>query len=83
MHTETNLMEGPRGDEAVNWLWKQWANVLRVRNTGVPDRGLHLVFSDRSDGLGHGSARGEQPRRPVGLYDLDRNIRPVGRPTSN
>jgi hypothetical protein len=36
MHTETNLNEGPNGDEALNWLWKQWANVLRVRNNGVP-----------------------------------------------
>ena len=36
MHTETNLNEGPRGDEAVYWLWKEWANVLRVRNNGVP-----------------------------------------------
>src|SRR3712207_9467158 len=27
MHTETNLVEGPNGDEAANWLWKQWANV--------------------------------------------------------
>ena len=36
MHTETNLHEGPNGDEAVNWLWKEWANVLRVRNSGVP-----------------------------------------------
>ncbi len=36
MHTETNFKEGPNGDEAVNWLWKQWANVLRVRNSGVP-----------------------------------------------
>ncbi|HMJ91997.1 MAG TPA: family 1 glycosylhydrolase, partial [Candidatus Acidoferrum sp.] len=27
MHTETNLNEGPRGDEAVYWLWKEWANV--------------------------------------------------------
>lgn len=33
MHTETNLDEGPRGDEAVYWLWKEWANVLRLRNT--------------------------------------------------
>ncbi len=36
MHTETNLIEGPNGDEAVNWLWKQWANVLQVRNEGIP-----------------------------------------------
>ena len=32
MHTETNFDQGPNGDEAVNWLWKEWANVLRVRN---------------------------------------------------
>ena len=36
MHTETNLSQGPSGDEAVSWLWKEWANVLRVRNSGVP-----------------------------------------------
>jgi hypothetical protein len=36
MHTETNLVQGPLGTEAVDWLWKEWANVLRVRNDGVP-----------------------------------------------
>jgi beta-glucosidase len=25
MHTETNFPEGTSGDEAVHWLWKQWA----------------------------------------------------------
>lgn len=40
MHTETNLSQGPNGDEAVQWLWKQWANVLRVRNSGVPTVGF-------------------------------------------
>src|SRR5205085_1076545 len=40
MHTETNIAEGPNGDEAVNWLWKEWANVLRVRNDGVPTVGF-------------------------------------------
>ena len=29
MHTETNFAQGPNGDEAVQWLWKQWANVLK------------------------------------------------------
>ena len=57
MHTETNIAQGPNGDEAVYWLWKEWANVLRVRNDGVPDRGLHLVLADRPGGLGHGAAR--------------------------
>ena len=27
---QLNAPKGPNGDEAVNWLWKQWANVLRA-----------------------------------------------------
>ncbi|MBM6595709.1 family 1 glycosylhydrolase [Microvirga pudoricolor] len=79
MHTETNLMEGPRGDEAVNWLWKQWANVLRVRNTGTPIVGF--TWYSLTDQMDWDTALREENNRvtPVGLYDLDRNIRPVGR----
>jgi len=79
MHTETNIAEGPNGDEAVNWLWKEWANVLRVRNDGVPTVGFTWYsLTDQIDwdvGL-----REENGRvHPVGLYDLNRQIRPVGR----
>jgi hypothetical protein len=79
MHTETNLMEGPNRDEAVNWLWKQWANVLRVRNTGVPIVGF--TWYSLTDQVDWDVALREENNRvtPVGLYDLDRNIRPVGR----
>jgi len=79
MHTETNLMEGPNGDEAVQWLWKQWANVLRVRNTGVPIVGF--TWYSLTDQMDWDVALREENNRvtPVGLYDLDRNIRPVGR----
>jgi beta-glucosidase/6-phospho-beta-glucosidase/beta-galactosidase len=79
MHTETNLVEGPNGDEAVNWLWKQWANVLRVRNTGVPIVGF--TWYSLTDQMDWDVALREENNRvtPVGLYDLDRNIRPVGR----
>jgi beta-glucosidase/6-phospho-beta-glucosidase/beta-galactosidase len=79
MHTETNLMEGPNGDEAVNWLWKQWANVLRVRNTGVPIVGF--TWYSLTDQIDWDVGLREENNRvtPVGLYDLDRNIRPVGR----
>lgn len=78
MHTETNLAEGPNGDEAVNWLWKQWANVLRVRNKGVPIVGF--TWYSLTDQIDWDTALREQNNRvhPVGLYDLDRNIRPVG-----
>ena len=79
MHTETSFAQGPAGDEAVQWLWKEWANALSLRNSGVPlvgftwyplfdqigwDTGLH----DLKDGL-----------NPVGLYGLDRELRPVGK----
>jgi len=79
MHTETNLMEGPNGDEAVNWLWKQWANVLRVRNDGVPIVGF--TWYSLTDQMDWDTAMREENNRvtPVGLYDLDRNIRAVGR----
>jgi len=79
MHTETNLIEGPVGDEAVNWLWKQWANVLRVRNTGVPIVGF--TWYSLTDQMDWDVGLREENNRvtPVGLYDLDRNIRPVGR----
>lgn len=78
MHTETNLVQGPRGDEAAYWLWKQWANVLRVRNKGVPIIGF--TWYSLTDQVDWDTALREQNNRvhPVGLYDLDRNIRPVG-----
>ena len=79
MHTETNLVEGPNGDEAVNWLWKEWANVLRVRNDGVPTVGFTWYsLTDQTDW--DTALRKKNDRvHPVGLYDLDRQIRAVGR----
>jgi len=78
MHTETNLWQGPCGDEAVNWLWKEWANVLRVRNDGVPIIGF--TWYSLTDQVDWDTALRENNSRvnPLGLYDLDRNIRPVG-----
>ncbi|TPG63739.1 family 1 glycosylhydrolase [Hymenobacter nivis] len=78
MHTETNLWQGPRGDEAVNWLWKEWANVLRVRNDGVPVLGF--TWYSLVDQVDWDTALRENNGtvNPLGLYDLQRNIRPVG-----
>ncbi len=78
MHTETNIVEGPNGDEAVNWLWKEWANVLRVRNDGVPTVGF--TWYSLTDQMDWDTALREQNNHvhPVGLYDLNRQIRPVG-----
>jgi beta-glucosidase len=79
MHTETNLNEGPGGGEAVDWLWKQWANVLRVRNNGVPVVGF--TWYSLTDQVDWDVALREENGRvnPLGLYDLDRNVRAVGR----
>lgn len=78
MHTETNLCQGPNGDEAVNWLRKEWANVLRVRNDGVPIVGF--TWYSLTDQVDWDSALRENNGRAnaLGLYDLERKIRPVG-----
>jgi beta-glucosidase/6-phospho-beta-glucosidase/beta-galactosidase len=79
MHTETNLNEGPTGQEAVQWLWKEWANVLRLRNVGIPTVGF--TWYSLTDQVDWDTALREQNGRvnPLGLYDLDRNIRNVGK----
>ncbi|MEP6869094.1 MAG: family 1 glycosylhydrolase [Novosphingobium sp.] len=79
MHTETNFREGPNGDEAVNWLWKEWANVLRLRNVGIPTVGF--TWYSLTDQIDWDTALREQNGNvnALGLYDLDRNIRAVGK----
>ncbi len=79
MHTETNLKEGVNGDEAVNWLKKQFANVLRVRNSGVPTVGF--TWYSLTDQVDWDTALREDNGRvnPLGLFDLDRKIRNVGK----
>jgi len=74
MHTETNI----RMPACVEWLLKQWANVHRLKYDGVPVVGftwyslLHQVDWDsalRND-AGHVNE--------LGLFDLNRQITPVG-----
>lgn len=79
MHTETNRDEGPDGDEAVLWLRKQWANMLRIRSSGVPVLGFTWYsLTDQVDwDISLRENRGHV--NPRGLYDLDRNPRAVGR----
>ena len=78
MHTETNLIEGANGDEARRWLWKEWANVLRLRNDGIPIIGF--TWYSLTDQVDWDSALREDRGNvnALGLYDLDRKIRPVG-----
>ncbi|MGK7866744.1 family 1 glycosylhydrolase [Falsiroseomonas sp. E2-1-a20] len=78
MHTETNIAEGPNGDEAERWLWKQWSGILRLRREGIPVLGFTWYsLTDQVD-WAHAlrEVRGESD--PRGLYDLDRKPRRVG-----
>jgi hypothetical protein len=79
MHTETNLWEGQHGDESVKWLWKEWANVLRLRNVGIPTVGF--TWYSLTDQVDWDTALREQNGNvnPLGLFDLDRKIRNVGK----
>lgn len=75
MHTETNISE----PNSVQWFYKEWANVHQLKMDGVPVVGftwyslLHQVDWD--------TALREDAGRvnPLGLFDLDRNIMPVGK----
>ena len=79
MHTETNNRgDGRNEKEARAWLEQQWANVLRLKNDGVPIIGftwyslIDQVDWDSllTDNAGHVNH--------YGLFDLDRRIKPVG-----
>lgn len=78
MHTETNLCQAHNGDEAVRWLRKEWANVLSVRNSGVPVVGF--TWYSLTDQVDWDSTlrRDAGVVNALGLCDLERNIRPVG-----
>lgn len=78
MHTETNFEQGRNGDEAVYWLWKEWANVMQLRDSGVPIVGF--TWYSLTDQVDWDSALRENKGtvNPLGLYNLDRELRPVG-----
>ena len=73
MHTETNVS----AERAPHWLWKQWLNVLRMRQDGVPVLGF--TWYSLIDQIDWDSALAERNNNvnTFGLYDLDRKPRPV------
>ena len=74
MHTETNVIDP---EAAPSWLWKQFRNVLRMRAAGVPVLGF--TWYSLTDQIDWDIELAEKKGtiNPCGLYDLDRNPRPV------
>ncbi|MEJ5962973.1 family 1 glycosylhydrolase [Pedobacter immunditicola] len=74
MHTETNIAE-PYAD---GWLKKEWANAYRLKQDGVPLVGF--TWYSLLDQMDWDSALTQDSGNvnPLGLFDLNRKIRPVG-----
>jgi len=75
MHTETNITM----PDSVHWFYKEWANVHRLMQDGVPVTGftwyslMHQVDWDSALREDKGVIN------ELGLYDLNRQEMPVGR----
>jgi beta-glucosidase/6-phospho-beta-glucosidase/beta-galactosidase len=79
MHTETNNRDkGQAEKEGRKWLEQQWANVLRLKDDGVPIIGF--TWYSLLDQVDWDSNLVEDAGRinRYGLADLDRHLRPVG-----
>ena len=76
MHTETNLGDSQK---APDWLWKEWANMVRLKEDGVPIIGF--TWYSLTDQVDWDTTLRENNGNvnPLGLYDLDRKLRPVGK----
>lgn len=75
-HTETNIQDERA---APGWLKKQWANVYRLKQDGVPILGF--TWYSLTDQIDWDSSLREDAGvvNPLGLADLQRNLRPVGK----
>jgi beta-glucosidase/6-phospho-beta-glucosidase/beta-galactosidase len=75
MHTETNLADA---EKAPDWLWKEWANMMRLKADGVPIIGF--TWYSLIDQVDWDTALREDNGNinPLGLFDINRKIRPVG-----
>jgi hypothetical protein len=75
MHTETNRCE----PDAVGWLYKEWANVHQLKRDGVPIIGF--TWYSLLHQLDWDTALREDAGRvnPLGLFDLNRQLMPVGK----
>ena len=74
MHTETNTFDR---EKAPTWLWKQWINVLQMRADGVPVLGFTWYSLIDQIDWNIGLAEKKGTINECGLYDLNRQPRPV------
>ena len=79
MHTETNNVADGGSTAAERWLWKEFLNVKHMRSEGIPILGFTWYsLTDQVDW--HSALQGgHRIANPVGLVDLGRRPRPVGR----
>jgi beta-glucosidase/6-phospho-beta-glucosidase/beta-galactosidase len=75
MHTETNRVS----EHAVEWLWKEWMNLLRLREDGVPIVGFTWYGLVDMRDWDTALTRPQGHVNKVGLYTLERNERKVAR----
>lgn len=75
MHTETNLQSA---EAAPAWLMKEWANVYRLKQDGVPVLGF--TWYSLIDQMDWDTQLRENNGHvnPLGLADFSRTLRPVG-----
>lgn len=80
MHTETNLLDAR---EAPRWLWRQWHNIQLIQRAGVPVVGF--TWYSLTDQVDWDIALAEPLGNvnPVGLFDLNRDPRPVAQAYRN
>ncbi|NEX62898.1 family 1 glycosylhydrolase [Noviherbaspirillum galbum] len=79
MHTETNNRDSNGSEkDACSWLKRQWGNLVRLKEDGVPIIGFtwySLIDQVDWDSL---LVEDKGSVNELGLYDLQRRIRPVG-----
>jgi len=74
MHTETNI----RMPACREWLLKQWANVHRLKQDGIPIVGFTWYSLTHQVDWDSALRNDAGVVNELGLYDLNRNIMPVG-----
>jgi len=74
MHTETNCQDAQQGPA---WLWRQWHNIQLMRSAGVPVLGFTWYSLQDQVDWNVGLTQAQGNINPVGLYDLNRDPRPV------